>query len=903
MAQQFYQPQRRPRLDDQRGVYDDEPLPDSVNDQSAQVSQGAQNTLDNIDDVLRDAESNPRSGAGSNGDDSAGNAGDNASPTGKGKEKEGENGADTEGDQVGKGFTPSDVPTTKKDAAKLLIDKNKRKALFGGGALGIVIALIFLFFLFLIPLKIEHMVQNLQNHFFASSENAITNQTDALFAKYITERVLPGYSKCGSTIDRHCSALSTAGSNPVDRLFNNWRTQRFENKLADKYGIEFASHADGTWSITAPGLGDENIGKDGERLTQTFKTSAEFRAAANDVVSEQTGWKSVFYRFKVGGLLHAKYKEARCVVFCKLVDPLHDNIKAQQRTFQLFLNDKVIMPRDEALGTAIACLLNPDCDPTKADNTSPNDAESGQPQSEVAQSVDNELGDATSALGTSEAEEAATLLANYEELESKGIQKVIITRVLASLGVDITENATANTALDKIPYIGWVNMIAQLINAGNGAGPKIKALEYLTNAPAEVKEWGMFRSFVDEMHTGHVTATETGSMVDALSGGDSTVAGAAEKQVGGTAGAENTPLYADLVDGETNAKSSTYICKNDKPVAKDKKVCDEEVLAGGNAIANNVHDFLHLPGVSILTVVAHYWGDVSGVVNKIISLPLKAYSDVASKTCGLPGGSIFGNLFFPGYCASQKAIAALEPAIIKGVTQYLIPNPFGATMSGGRTFDLVAAGADVSGNDVAHTTLGAQVVTGAQHAQIVNEQTQLAKESFDRQPLFARLFSTTSQYSLVSRIALDMPTGKQSLLSAGYATLTTNPFASLFHGFSSIFSSTSVFADSSSTDDPFGVVQYGYPAGTIPDDPGQYWDQHCSDNQAHAFQSDADWNNPATNWDQQAAHSLDSGTQQPTNKTTNPCLLIEATVGSLGGKDDSSLLTSDDLAQTGGGGN
>jgi lysophospholipase L1-like esterase len=152
------------------------------------------------------------------------------------------------------------------------------------------------------------------------------------------------------------------------------------------------------------------------------------------------------------------------------------------------------------------------------------------------------------------------------------------------------------------------------------------------------------------------------------------------------------------------------------------------------------------------------------------------------------------------------------------------------------------------------------------------------------------MFDTTTPYSLISRLAMDMPIGsKRSITQQAASAIISNPFTGLLHGLASVFNrSDSVFATSSAlVNDPFGVTQYGYPdaAASIPSDPETYWDQNCTN--GTALQQ---YNNQA------ASQTDDNGL--PLNTSPDPCLLIQATVGSVGGYYDSSLLSSDDLADS-----
>ena len=236
-----------------------------------------------------------------------------------------------------------------------------------GGIIGIGVA----GFLILIPLKDRNFVNDLQSRFFATTDSAVNGETKKLFNSYVVDKVLPGYSKCGDTIDKHCYAAPSFGSDPVSGLYQAWRQNKLETKLAEKYGIEFKyQKASRTWHLIAPGLGADgaDIGADGHGLEQIFNSRSGARAAISsmldDALDKETKSLSMMERYKVGRLLEEKYGIRRCIIFCGIKDSLADKAADQKIAAKLFITQRVIMPRSKILGTALECFLTPSCDPT-----------------------------------------------------------------------------------------------------------------------------------------------------------------------------------------------------------------------------------------------------------------------------------------------------------------------------------------------------------------------------------------------------------------------------------------------------------------------------------------------------------------------------------------------------------
>jgi hypothetical protein len=97
--------------------------------------------------------------------------------------------------------------------------------------------------------------------------------------------------------------------------------------------------------------------------------------------------------------------------------------------------------------------------------------------------------------------------------------------------------------------------------------------------------------------------------------------------------------------------------------------------------------------------------------------------------------------------------------------------------------------------------------------------------------------------------------------------------------------------------DPFGITQYGYSnndplVAAANKDPEGFWLSQCSTDG-----TTLDWNDPTklnAKWQDSAVKN--DANDMPENYTTNPCLLLQATIGSAGAFYNNNLLTSEDLA-------
>ena len=813
--------------------------------------------------------------------------------------------------------------------------KSRRSKIIGGAGLGGgIVGIIIAAFMALIPLKIEHIISNLQNRFMSTSNNAISKETDSLFSRYITQRVLPSYTKCGSTISKSCSARIVGNkNNPISNLFDSWGNARLENRLASKYGIEFQYIKKGanahTWKISTNNTGLSTggkcttlceIGEYGAGLKQIMESSSKsdirqaIKASLDDALSKETKWKQVYTRYKVGRLLEEKYGIRRCLFFCGITDPISDKIATQKKAFQAMLIKKVILPRSTILANSVSCLLGAGsssvCDLKPKESGDPSTpATNGAPSSDFENTVTSNLNSEADSLASKTVDDMVKEAAN---VESKGL-----TKWLDEIVAPLIDKIAKNNALDAVPVVGEINAFNQAVQIGNqinnSSGLLVK-IKYITVAASAVQLFSMYQTYSSEIHTGKITPTEVGSMVGSLSPGDRGTKNI--PQVGGVAGAEGTPLYQHYINGVSTSQatamassynlaslfipstlaatasgsstksSSAYKCQDGNSIQAGKLICPEENLTSGVGLAMGIKKFFDDSGLStLITVWNHTFGAIFNGVNWVIGTVLGPLISVGvkavDKTCSVTGVNIV--------CTPYNELKKLAPVMLRGLINFLIPSPISNNMSGGRIFDMMSLGADVSGNDASHNILGGKLLSPKQVAQIYNEEQNKAIKTESTKPIFARLFDTSSDYSLISKIASYAPIDTNGGFVKGVIGSILSTPLNLIGNFGKMFN-TATYADVSAEPDPFAVAQYGYPSDyTFADDPEQYWNDHCDNNASDAYVKNNTWN-------KDALANLDPNTNMPINNTVNECLLLKATIGAAGGIFDTSNLTTDDLS-------
>jgi len=404
--------------------------------------------------------------------------------------------------------------------------------------------------------------------------------------------------------------------------------------------------------------------------------------------------------------------------------------------------------------------------------------------------------------------------------------------------------------------------------------------------------------------------------------------------LGGKAGAENAPLYSRLIDGTsaptqsttgsiaenilkssvfaastsgaTQNNSSQYLCPGtNQPPSDGVLVCQDEMLGQTNVngliAADRTWNSPYNPVADIIGPIVWAWthtiGYIFSAINAVagwlisgaVSAAQSTFDTYCSATPFDPTGS----------CDAAAEIKKLAGKMVNWVMSLVIPNPVSDNMSGARTFDEMAAGADVAGNNYAQDGLGGRKLDSQTVAKIQTEQSKSEQLAFSKKPLYAKIFSSDSEYSLISKIAMIVPLdGSLSRLQRSISNFIANPFGNLTIFFSTTIKITSKSSAATLSFDPFGVTQYGYDDTDLKNigDPQDYWNKNCTDDPNNVTDSVSIKQSSLDDYNNSAIGNPDPNNGMPTNTSTQPCMLIQSTFGSLGGFMDSSLLTKSDGA-------
>lgn len=764
----------------------------------------------------------------------------------------------------------------------------------GVGALTAIIVAILLF-LASSSLKLTSIITNLHNKYGATTSDAVNKEVDNLFNRYIVKDVIPSINRgtCHATIDPACVVEPEGTEGPVGALMVAWSQGHLENKLANKFGIVMGKQGNNFY-INVNG---ENIGnRDQFKLLQEGKISifdlngtnrvsrTEFRKIVNDALKQGTLWDRTYNRFKVIKLLEQKFGVKPCVIACNLRDKFTDKTEDKKLIAMATVVNRTITPLNEGYGLIIQCVFGGAqfCDDSLT-GAEPGDNEKLSP---FQKQMQQQLQDYAAKLG---GDAVKDLVKQAQAISKVGFKQYFAQQTAKKIGALFGKDISGEAAAKAVPIVGWVELIAKVLQEGEDLGPTLKHMSYAVNSAAAVSLFEAENTVVSEAKTGHMDATELGSFTQALS---TNLDGSSTNQSDAT----STPLYNNLFDSngaspstallddllpgtayaaaKTSANGPSYKCDDGKPVPAGKLVCPEEVLDRGNQVATDISNFTNtvidaIPGLSTLITIINDVGNVTG--------------------------SVFGTAF-NGLCNSVGFVVGCPPIMnfigdkaqefMTFITSKMLSNPFSTNMSGGRTLDMSAAGADKAYNDSCHEQLGCAQASPQEVTAIQNQEQSNEQADFNHLSLFARLFSTNSPYSLISRIAVDMPSSPSTLITNGANTFFSSPLSKISLIFSSLFSSNHAFAANAAQPDPFGITQYAYSDAQIPSDSAAYWKKNCADpnniNQLDQQKMD-DWLD---------SQQEDPNTGEAVATKPNPCLLIQSTVQSAGALFSSSLIPS-----------
>ncbi len=745
-----------------------------------------------------------------------------------------------------------------------LLSSRRNKLIAGGVGGGGVIGLGLLGLLFL-PLGPKHMVTNLQQTFFANSEEAAEKATNRLLSSYIIYKVMPGLSgTCPSTKANKSCAKVSQDDNIVTQLYRSWRDQNLEGKMYEKHGIEIRREGN-TMVMRSDRLqedifrGDYNGGNDAEFERKFFTTMdrKEVRKQMLNSIENETFYKRMMYRYKYGRLMERKYGVVRCLIACDYRQDKADRKELRKMKMKAWVIHRVVGPLNEGYGMAFECAVAQfDCAAEHNNTVDEDGTKKTKFENDLRDKTKEIIGD-----GRMTQERLAKLQTDAGEIRENGMANFLLKKILGEAGGKLVGNV--------VPGLGLADALAKLVEGVTKAGPAIKTMQYAMASGAAVNVWTMYQANASEVNSGNINVEELGYVADSL--GDNF----GKDQGGGGAG--STPYYQDIMGSQGVSTASLF----PKAEAASPFKCDDgsyittglcpemsvSAATGGAEAVKSFSDFLrkyHLDSIAAI------WNSSIGKIFDALNNLIGIFTDLA--------GDLAGALT-PD--AIKDKLADLAKAIGEWFTEKLFVSFITDDTSGGRMFEAAALGANIAGNDFAHYGLGAgkisdQAANRVRYARAVEQ-----KQEFMEKSMFARIFDTSSSYSTASQLALAMPSGASSTAHSLSSTL-LNPVSMIS---STLTGSRKVNAAPKENLDLAGVTQYGYaendPIFSVTDYEKWWTDSNCDDESV------------VTAWGESATMSSKNGSFE--NDQPNRCKLIEAMSTSNCGYTNDECLTPEEL--------
>lgn len=776
--------------------------------------------------------------------------------------------------------------------------KNSRNKAFAAGGLGAtLLALLIASIISLLPAKIIHLVENLQRHFFATSESALENRSQYLLNRYLKKHVMaalrkPGCDVSTRIVDKSCVSLPDDVT-PAGKLFRVWREQRLENTLANKYGFEISRTNNNGRDSYLIKLNGNNTNIDvtgwatsGDSNDNIFKRLAtadrhDVRILLKQSYERETYMKRVFYRYKFGRFMERKYGIRRCLFFCGPKDKFDDWGDRKKNAFQLALIRRVVIPHTNYLGFALECIISNECQ-----DSAEIEGDDNQRRDAFERKVQKLMADNALEMSKETAEKVIKLADEVLDLNKKGFAIYLADKIFG-----LFDKTLSDKWKSAIPFIGWVDTIARSVTMIKDAGPKLRRWAFVANAAAYISVYMMYRSYADEIKSGHV---------------DQELVGSAFRTLSDTAGAEGhtnqpaevSPLYTELLGsyGPQNntsilsslfprtyavaAQKIQYTCDDEQPIDPGRLVCPEENLIIEN-FATDLSDALNQPPLKVIGNIAASWTRLS---NKIFGAVTNLIGSIFGKIIGAVEAIV------PGAKQLIDAVSGAISDFLMIIIKWLIPSPVNDNMSGARAFNAMSGGADAAGNDNAHYNMGAKRVTDQVSARIRQERQIEYKQEFQTKSFFARIFDKEDSLSFVSQLALSMPSNTTYTAQLNLSNI-VNPLNSIAVGLTSLLPGRQQVS-AATINDPFGIPQYAYDmqdpevVAAVNTDPDKFTDQYCK-------VLNQEWAEGTGRY--KDTLKIDKATGMDIHTKVNPCLLEKVVTGSAGGYFDTDVLDSQDL--------
>lgn len=329
---------------------------------------------------------------------------------------------------------------------------NKKKYLAGGIFASLAISAVGVA-AFLPSIMTNIIMDQLSDTFLGRAKYAINERRDRYTGKFVTQ-VIGGEMRgtCGASVNKSCTQSGTLFAS----LTEQWKTNRIEDKLFNKYGIEFELDSRNTSRIIVKQNGAllDGTGDFGKRSVSRKVIKA---------VNTETKFESIVTRRHIKSVLAAKYGARK---FCIIACATRDNAEMRRLDALRRLKLKIYAQVGE-LGasrtSAYLLCLSIQC----------SDADIRRSQSDAVQDVlSRQSDDFLKEL----AEQIDGLPPGQRNLKNVAIERTI-KKILIKMGVQTGAAETAKAAAKAVPIAGQIYLAATAIEFFQSSKDKLENKE------------------------------------------------------------------------------------------------------------------------------------------------------------------------------------------------------------------------------------------------------------------------------------------------------------------------------------------------------------------------------------------------------------------------------------------
>lgn len=679
-------------------------------------------------------------------------------------------------DQVGSGYTGEGVGK----GIRGRVSRFRRNFMIGSGLMGLLVGLMLALFNFLLPFKLTHVLNSIENRVGSIPQYAVERRLEFYVSRYLMIRSL---EKTGSFDfrpgGRDSGRFTYLGNSFWDSMYTNWRGAKLEEKLLTKYGVKLTPTGSQETFLNTNRLSARYFTLDFEGLGRKHPLQgkpldrAEARSLIRTFARDEVKSRNVFKRFFTRRIMYKYYGIGKWKPFEKTRDRVSNKLKEKRTAFKKAIINQTVGRVSDRASIYLGCMAD-----SNSSKSCRKQLKKPDPKTPGALSSDNGANDVNSELSKESSGSSDGKKSRSKKL-TEIIQKHSVKKLLsAAAGIGIIDLlANMYTSLDS----GVLNQVIYDKNAQQ----YVAFAAPLLSAADQVKAGGFGGTDFDyeDVQVAHeILGNFAESPVYRAGGG-----------AGGSVSAQSTgAIWRD--------------CNNDDSDGNETRLEPGETVCPNKRLMVNKTEFTeHAAWDTLRPVVDGYnasVGKIVGAVNSFVSgiLDTLKINDAIS------------------WAMDELGIASLAESAFSTLLNWVAGPVLTGAEEDGDAYDAMFAAVSVlqseagggAGANKEDTIGGGPLSTEQAHQIATIQQEEYAKELANKS-FFDRYISPNTPESLLGRLAVIMPS-PYSQSGQLFMSLLKSPLAFARLATTIVTGSGRVSAQQDATSfNPFKVIQFGYP--------------------------------------------------------------------------------------------